>query len=336
MADILDAPLLVERKVGSIQGQVQPVAALQNLDPVLDDAVVRRALANAEANNMDPLSVTLEDMVKGQSNVPEPARAAPAVPALAEIPALAVPEKFLKPDGEADVEKILASTRQLDEAIQKKEVAIKTVEDYLAEYKQKETRLRGELGPQLAQLQREVPPPQAPPPAAPSQMTDQQLEELINRDIQANPGRTITQLIQLALDNRFKPIEEDRRVNSVRENLTQLATKDARVLQPEIFKAINAKLASDPDYWKLKNPHRAAWLDVKEEMRLGEPSQVQAQPSRLPAPVLAGGTPPSTPSVSASLPQDILGNLDKIDLRDRRQEALGDEAMRAFLARNSR
>ena len=39
--------------------QPQPVDALANLDPQLDDKTVRQAIANAEANNMDPQTLTM-------------------------------------------------------------------------------------------------------------------------------------------------------------------------------------------------------------------------------------------------------------------------------------
>jgi hypothetical protein len=335
--DIIDSPQTVPPQ-GPIQPQVQPVSALANLDQPLDDNAVRQALVEAESKNMDPMSVTIEDMLKGQSTVP-----APATQALApEVPKTEVPEKFLKPNGEVDVEKLQTSTRQLEEAVKTKEAAVqKTVDDFVREYRDLEKQFKGMPNPDrlAASLPTNPPPMSLPQSAVPPlpQMSDQQLEEMINRDIQSNPGRTITQLIQLALEQRFQPFEEEKKIGSVRGNLEQLASKDPRVLHPEVFKAINAKLKTDPEYWKLKNPHRAAWLDVKEELRLGDYSQSNpAQPSRLPAPVLGGGTPPSTPSVSVTQPHDIIANMDKLDLRDKKQEAMGDEAVRALLARNNR
>lgn len=162
-------------------------------------------------------------------------------------------------------------------------------------------------------------------------MTDAELEAAIRQDYNSDPVLTTSRLIEVAIEKRMEPVFRKEKEDSVRSNIAALAQKDARVLNPEVFKAINDKLVSDPDLWKLKNPHKAAWLEVKEELRLGEPGTVHAQPSRMLTPVLGGGTPPSTPSTSAQTPQNVIGNLDKLDLRDRKQEALGDEAIRAFL-----
>jgi hypothetical protein len=278
----------------------------------MDDNAVRQAIANAEANNLDPQTITMDDLAQGS------------------IPRAEVPQKFLKPDGTADVDKIQTSTRQLDEALQKKEEAVnKTVDDYMREYKEKEAKFRNLPNPErlAASLPVQAPPPQEVP---------QNFEEIVRRDYAVDSLGTMTRILELMIQKKFAPIEEEKKIESVRGNIQKIAEVDSRILRPDVFAAVKAKLDSDPDYWKLKNPHKAAWLEVKDEMRLGEPSQVQAQPSR-PSPVLGGGTPPSVPSstVQAS-PQNILQSLHQIDLRDKKQEALGDEAVRAALAAGNR
>lgn len=339
--DIIDTPQPIEAPKGPIAPKVQPVAALANLDPMLDDATVRQALVQAEANNVDPTTLTLEDMVKGQSKEPvappEPVTPAPQVPVLQpDVTTPEVPQKFLKPDGEVDVEKLVASSRQLDEAIQKKETALqKTVDDYVREYREKETKLRTLPNPE--KLAAQMPPTPAAPAVNPATMSQQEIEAILMRDFQANPVATMANLVDAALKARLAPFEEKEKDDRIRTNIADIASKDPRVLRDDVFSAINRKLSESPELWNLKNPHKAAYLEVKEELRLGDlPQGGQAQPSRPPAPVLAGGTPPSTPSVPATQSRDVLGNLDKIDLRDRRQEAMGDEAVRAFLARNNR
>lgn len=294
--------------------QAQPVQALANLDPMLDETAVRQAIANAEAQNLDPQTITMAEYEQVKSG------AAPA-------PTLPVPQKFLTTDGAVDVDKLVASTKQLDAAVQKKEEAVsKTVDDYLKEYQDLETRFRTTPNPE--KLAANLPPP---PVAAPQQqMSQQQLEEIVRRDFNADPLATTARLIELSLEQKFRPIAEREKVDAVRSNIQALAEKDSRVLRPEVFDAIKAKLASDPDLWKLKNPHKAAWLEVKEEMRLGDPVSGQAQP-RL-SPVLGGGTPPSAPSTATQYStQDVLANLNKLDIRDKKQEALGDAAIRAAL-----
>ncbi len=291
------------------RAQPQPVPALGNLDPQLDDAAVRQAIANAEAGNLDPQTITMEEFKTA-------------------APAADVPQKFLKPDGTVDVEKIQTSTKQLDEAIAQKQEAVKTVEDYMREYKERETKFRTMPNPE--KLAAQVPAPMEIPQTVNPQMS----EEIVRRDFQMDPLNTTARLIELAIEQRLRPFQEREKTESVRSNIQGLAEKDPRVLRADIFAAINAKIASDPDIASRKNPHRAAWLEVKEELRLGDPVTGQAQPSR-PSPILGGGTPPSVPSSSVSTnPQNVIANLDKLDLRDKKQEALGDAAIRAALMGN--
>lgn len=321
--DMIDAPLTVEHPKGPLTPTAQPIGALSNLDTPLDDNAVRAALMKAEANNQDPMTATMADLQQVQA--PQPA---PAQPEAAQ-PKVEIPEKFLKPDGAVDVDKLQASTRQLDEAIAQKEQklqeATKSVEDLFRHYKERETKFKTMPNPDkiVAQIQPQTPPVQ--------QMPEQDLNSVIERDFRNDPLGTMLRLQQLQLERALSPIVEKENDQKVRENLANLAKNDPRLLQH--YDKVVAKLDSDPDYWKLKNPHKAAWLEVKEELRLGEPSQVQAQPSRVQTPVLGGGTPPSTPSSTVSSPHaNPISNLESLDLRDRKQEAMGDEAIRAFLA----
>ena len=290
--------------------QSQPVQALAGIEAPLDDAAVRQAIANAEANNQDPQTITIGEIA--QAPEPKPTE---------------VPQKFLKPDGEVDVDKITASTRQLDEAIKAKEQAVaKTVEDYM----EMERKFRNLPNPEKLAAQQ----PTLPQPVAPTAPVSQQdYEAIVRRDYESDPLATTTRLLHLMIEEKFKPLAEKEKTEATRLNLQRLAEKDSRILREDVFSAVNAKLASDPDLWKLKNPHKAAWLEVKEEMRLGEPTQAQAQPSR-PSPVLGGGTPPSAPSSSVQTHESVVGNLNALDLRDKKQEAMGDEAIRAMLAQN--
>jgi hypothetical protein len=297
----------------------QPIESIAaNQGPLIDDNAVRAAIEKAVANDQDPMTIRTDELSQDPASNPPPQ-------------ATEVPQKFLSPDGEADVEKIKASTRQLDEAIQKRDpVPQKTVDDYLKEYREKEKLFRSQTVPKQApppeSVQGNVPVNDSPP---------QNFEEIVRRDYQADPLATTARLVDLIVKQRFEPIEERERIEATRANIQGLVQKDPRVLQPEIYAAINQKLSADPDLWKLKNPHKAAWLEVKEEMRLGDPVSGQAHPSRPSAPVLGGGTPPSTPSSSvAQNPRDVAANLGQLDLRDKKQEALGDEAVRRMLAGN--
>lgn len=304
--NVIPGEVIIEPAGNRPAPQSQPIQALAGLDTPLDDAAVRQAIANAEANNQDPQTIKLDELAQAPAPIP-------------------VPQKFVKTDGTVDVEKIQASTRQLDEGIQKKEEVIrKSVEDYL----EAERKFRNMPNPEKLVQQAPVPMQPVPPTGM---LTPQQQEEIIRRDYQADPLGTTTRLLDLMLQEKFRPIEERNKIEERRLNIQKIAEKDPRILNQEYFDAVNAKLQADPDLWKLKNPHKAAWLEVKEEMRLGEiPQGTPAQPSR-PSPVLGGGSPPSVPlsSVPASGPV----NLNTIDLRDKKQEQMGDELIRQMLAR---
>lgn len=331
--DVADAPMIVEPAKGPIQSRPQPIEQLSGITQTLDDAAVRAAVVAAEAAGIDPLSLTIGDMAKG------PETPAAQAPAPARIPE--VPSKFLKPDGAVDVEKIQASTRQLDEAIQTKEQALqKTVDDYL----QAEAKFRNLPNPQ--RLAQNAPPAPAVPMQEQPQLTPQQLQARLDADLRADLPGTVANLVDAIVEHRLKaavqPLQQDieatrqeRMNNERRANLQAIAEKDPRILNQQVFDAINAKLTAEPELWKLKNPHKAAWLEVKDELRLGDPTPGQALPSR-PSPVLGGGTPPSAPPSANPQSQDILANLHRLDLRDRKQEAMGDEAVRAALARSNR
>lgn len=297
-------------------GKSQPIDMVAAQGPELDDAAVRQAIVTAEANNQDPMSVTLDDI--GHMKVDNP-----------QAKPVEVPEKFLKEDGVVDVEKIQASTQALDAAIQKKEEAIKSVDDYMREYNERQSKFSSL--PNAEKTLSQIPAP--PPPMIPTPQADiPNYEEIVRRDYEADPLGTTTRLLNLMIQQKFQPLEEKEKAERTRTNIAALAEKDHRVLREDVFAKVNEKLRNDPHFWNLKNPHRAAWLEVKDEMRLGElPQGAQAQPSRPLSPVLGGGTPPSAPSTSVPSPQNVLSNLDQLDLRKKDQEALGDEAIRRAL-----
>lgn len=296
-------------------------------EPQLDEQAVREAIIRAEQSGKEPTSVTRNDLVQGTPT--EPVKPAD------------VPEKFKTPTGEVDVEKLKASTEQLNEAIVKKEAAVqKTVEDYLREYRQKENKFRSMPNPDKLAANLQAAPPPAPMPDVPARMSDQQLREILMKDYQADPIATTAQLIDIAIQKRLEPYEEDRRFSKVKDNISTLAEKDARVLQPEIFAAINAKLdewaVDDPARLRTKNPHRLAWLEVKEEMRLGDSVKPSpAQPSKPPAPILGGGTPPPAPSSSSGpiTPQTIAEAIKIANPKDPNQMAALEKAAKEYFDR---
>lgn len=248
-----------------------------------------------------------------------------------------VPKKFVQPTGEVDVEKLKASTERLNEEIQKKEEVRKSVDDYL----QAEKKFRNL--PNVEKLTQKA--PAAPQPVIQEvPMTREQIEARINADIQANPAATVANLIDIMFEQKFgqkiKPLEEGIQVTLQRErdeqtraNLKALADRDPRIMNQEVFDAVNAKLAENPKYWELKNPHKAAWLEVKDEMRLGDvPQGAFAQPSRTPSPILGGGTPPPPQSQPSGVinQENVLAAMGKANFKDAAQVANLERAMKAL------
>lgn len=336
--DIIEGPLQVEPTSDTAKGGSQPIPALSNPTAIeLSDDAVRAAIQKAEAEGVNPETLALTDVLQGQTPKPSDAAQESATPEPAKA---AVPEKFLKSDGEVDVEKLKASTEALKAANQEKQEKItKTIDDYLLEYRAEEKKFRETPNPEkLAANLPKNPPPQ------PTGMTDDQLRQKLAEDFQRDFVGTTTDLIDIIVNRKMeerlksieepiKTLEQEREIGRVRDNLKKLSESDPRVLDPNVFQAINEKLKADPDLWKLKNPHKAAWLEVKEELRLGDlPKGSQAQPSRNPSPILGGGTPPSTPSVTVRPDaRQLLQNLDTLDIKDRRKEAEADALIRAML-----
>lgn len=279
-----------------------PIASQPAFQPAtekLDEATVRAATLKAAQQGLDPFSMVVGDLNQGQVPV------APAK-AQAETP-VEVPEKFKKPNGEVDVEKLKASTRQLDEATQKKEAELqKSIDDYVKAYKEKEAKFKNLPNPK--NLAPEI--PVAPAPVQPQAMNMEELKARVAQDLQRDYVGTTFELIELAVQQRLNqaiaPMKQDaeelrieRQDRQLRSNLQELANKNPVIMNEKVFNAIQVKLQDNPELWTLKNPHKAAWLEVKDEMRLGDvPSGTPAQPSMRPSPILGGGTPPPTPSSS--------------------------------------
>lgn len=300
----------------------------KDLPKPLNDEMVRNAVIAAEQAGSDVVDLT--------QTTQTPAAPAPAVP---DAPKVVVPEKFQKSDGTVDVDKLKASTKQLDEAIQQKE---KTIEDYVAEYREKEKQFRNLPSNPDVIRQRYVEQPAAQQaPAVPQTAPQEDLNAIrarLAQDLQANPVDTIVDLIHAINEKQMEPLLKDHearqqaeRDEAVRRNLAEIAKEDRRVLQPHVFEAVNQELNSDRAYWGLKNPHKAAWLAVKERLHLGDQTP-PAQPSRTASPILGGGTPPPVPSASG--PASARQLLNAIGKAQNAEERLAlEEQIRALLAR---
>lgn len=311
-----------------------PPADFTNV-PALSDADVRRAIEGAEKQGIDPNALTVTEMAELQKETPAPKaaenpRISPDQAVNPNAVKLEIPDQFKTPDGEADVEKIKDATRQLDEATQKKEEAIqKTAEDYLKEWKEKQTKFRNLPNPEKMgeRLRAQEPAPR-------SDLTDQQLREMIQNDLRVDPLGTITQLIEATVQRNFEPLHEEKRERALRQNVEQLAQSDPRILNAKVYAEINKELEANPKLWTLDNPHEFAWLKVKERLRLGEAVRPQTPSSRPPSPILGVGAPPSAPSPSGYR-QAPKTALETLDIRDKKQEAMGDEMLRRALERKT-
>lgn len=312
-----EMPLTVDANPAELPPSAQPQMPGNILDM---EAQIKAASDAAQARGEDPSKLPIGVLAEQVPNVPK---------------------KFVTQTGEVDVEKLKASTERLNEEIQKKETVVqKSVEDYLQAEKKFRTL------PNVAKLEQKNAPvaPVQEVQQPPVQMSREQLEARINADMQANAASTVANLIDIMFEQKFgqkiAPLEQGIQVTLQRErddqtraNLKTLADKDPRIMNQEVFDAINAKLAEQPKLWELKNPHKAAWLEVKDEMRLGDvPSGTSAQPSRPPSPILGGGTPPPPQSSGSGIlnTENVMAAMGQANFKDAAQVANLDKAMKAL------
>lgn len=266
-----------------------------------EEAELRALFVDASAKGME-----LTDSVQ----VPQGTKAPEVV---AQPPALEVPAKFKTPDGAVDEEKLKASSKQLDGAIEEK---TKSIDEMMQDYKAREKKLH-ELSAQKADLSKQMPtlPTEQINPTSPEAM---QLKQQILADMNRDPVQTSIMLTEALLNKKMEPLmqrfqqEEEIRQDAVRrDSFARLAESDPRVMQNKYYSAINQVLDEDPGMMRLKNPHKAAWNEVKERLRLGEPL-VQAQPST-PNPTLGRGAPPFAPTFQGqATPQSLAQQVNQI------------------------
>lgn len=268
------------------------VPSTEGNTPPMDDNAVRAIFAQAAAEGKDDLNETV--VLTAPLGQP-----LPTAPVLASPPP-EVPAKFQKPDGTVDEEKLKNSSAQLNEALQAK---AKTVEELLLEYKESQKKL-GQLGNQEGQIKKEM--AQVPQAPAPLFQPDQNMDAIRQQLLQLQQTDPIAFAVEIARAVSRKEatdiaapmlqvaqnMAEQERDGNVRRNIAALAEQDPRILQ--LYGEVTKELESDPAYFRLKNPHKAAWNEVKERMRLGEaPARAPAQPSMIPSPTLGRGSPTS-------------------------------------------
>lgn len=264
-------------------------------------------------------NVTMDDLDKPAQNA-APQGQPPSVPSVAkvesakEIPAQ-MPAKFLKPDGTVDEEKLKASSEQLGKAIEQKQ---KTIDEMLAEYKEKEKQFT-ELGHKTKELQSTSPNPVSEPPMLSPQFAGLTADQIRAQLLALNAQDPIAFAVEIARAVSRKEatdvalpalqvagrLAEQERDSDMRKNLLSLAERDSRVQEPALYAELINELNSDPAYFRLKNPIKNAWNEVKERLRLGEPTG-SAQPSQASSPTLGRGVPPSVSSFATPMtPQSL-------------------------------
>lgn len=290
-----------------------------------------RAIANAaESSGEEVVDVPQKDAAQTPAPAPVQAptpfgmpQAQPTPPPAAQMIPTDTPAKFLKPDGTVDVEKLQASSKQLDTALQEK---VLSVEEMVAQYKAKEATFRNlprqpEQVARFAQTITPAPQVQMPVVVAPSDTMAMQAQLIA--DLNRDPIGTIVDLVKAVNSNENKPLHEfvsgikdQQRDEGVKNSLAEIARQDPRIAHPQVYPHVLAELESDPNYFKLKNPYKAAWNEVKERLRLGD-SQTPAQPSKTASPILGGGSPPPVPSTTGTpAPATLQGAIGQMKTKD--------------------
>lgn len=307
-------PPIEEIKTAAELKQEPPkfVPSTEGLPAPMDDNAIRDIFANAAAQGVDDLNATVTTPGPIGQPVSEPE---PKV----ETPIVEIPAKFQKPDGTVDEEKLKASSAQLDAAIEQKQ---KTVEEMLADYRAKEKEFHG-ISAEAKQLQASQPPapvpPSAPAPGTVDPNMDQVRQQLLNLQRQ-DPIAFAVEIARAVALKEAAPalqmaqtIAEKERDSGIRANIASLAEQDPRILNPQIYAEVTKELNSDPAYFRLKNPHKAAWNEVKERLRLGDAPQRQAQPST-PGPILGRGSPTPVSGLSQpATPQSMFQQVGQVD-----------------------
>lgn len=294
--------------------------SVQNLDIPADMDV--RAISNAaEAAGENVVTLPVAQTPTAQQtpapNAPAPVtQPIPTAPQAPQLPADLTPQaaalaKFLRPDGTVDVEKLQTSSKQLDEALQNK---VLSIEEMVGQYLEKEKDFRNlpKNPDQVARAAQQIvapPNPMVPPPfpTTPPAATDPNaIHAQLMQDYQRDPLGTIVDLVKAinSTENKevhdyISTVREQQHVEAKKQNLAELAKSDPRVAHPVLYQEILAEMGRDPGYFKLRNPYKAAWNEVKERLRLGDTST--PQPSKPASPILGGGSPPPVPSTTGAV-----------------------------------
>ena len=265
------------------------------------------------ANDMAKLAAESDTPTTPTADTPAPiAEVAPTPPvqpekatATPEATKVEVPEKFQKPDGSIDTEKLAKSTLSAEEALNK----YLTMEKDL---KRKQNELRVKDNPYLAQ-----PAPQAP--TAPQIPVDVPFSQRVSQDIAAQGvDPALAQALSPVLIKLFTAAEESAyersqvRVNNLeqvsaenttRQQVEAIGKRDPWVYTKEGSDALARILDEQPYLWNAKDPYKAAYVHYKGNQSVASQSVPQvstATPTARPsAPVPTGhaAAPAPTPVI---------------------------------------
>lgn len=296
-----------------------PFVATTPLPDGINESALRAAAMEAERTGQDVVALPATQTPQVSPDAQAPAIPQPTPAPITPVPSdpSKVPQKFMKPDGTVDVEKLQASTEQLRAGIQEK---VLTIDEMVNEYKELEKQFHGlpRAPEQVAALAQQVAaqPAQTNPPAA--AQDPQAIQAQLVQALNADPLGTIVDIVRTVTKQETQPMQqfvqsakETERTNFLKSTIAEVAKQDPRVLNGAIYQEIVNEIKSDPGYLNLKNPYKAAWNEVKARLRLGD-APTPAQPGKTASPILGGGSPPPVPSTSAGVTQQTVSEAIKL------------------------
>lgn len=275
-----------------------PAVALAEFGKREFDAQTKANLADLEAQ--------VNAQLMGQS---QPAPVAPAAPSVYEPvgqpvqanqpapvapaaqPQAPVPEKFARPDGSLDQDRLQKSFVSLEQYLEKEREL---------------TRVRQQPNGQQFQ------PQYAPPPQgyiAQPQYAPVPIEQRINEDMRQDPGATVLNIARAAVLQAQQQAEASTLELRRRLELMEMGQKDPAVFTADGHKQIMQTLQDNPWLWNSPTPYLSAYKMAGPIHRQVPPTPVMQQTARPSAPILPGGQP------AAGMPQGPQSFSSEGDLR---------------------
>lgn len=245
------------------------------------------AQINAQINGTTPHGIIEipNPMVNPDPMTPPPTTVAPVVQPTQPQQTVNVPEKFRNADGtlnEARLDKSLSELQRVK------------LETFLQLEKEQTQRRMQSSQPQAFN-----------PPILPQTQTPnmESFEQRINADIQKDPGRTVANLFQAAIQTAGEATAAQTRELNRKLELMEIAKDDPGVFTQEGLQELSKILEARPYLWNSPTP----WTDAYEMSGRRHGRQVTAPapapqgPQRISAPILPGGSAP--PPVNVQVPR---------------------------------